>query len=330
MLSERANANGVAWPGQGRIAADAGCDYTTAAHALKRLEAQRLITHTGWHDSPRGPIKEFTLDLQRILALGAVGEAPTVGITPSVGAEGTVGGTPEKPFISHIPHVSHIRPTQEQIRVTTEQIHATQDKSDEVMSSIDQLKQLKIEIIRPDQTDRRHQLQPSLSVSNELQPSLPVSIELDRTSPFSRENDPAGWLANYLWMYLSVRPEVEIPYSWETYWSLDFQDALDRGWELEQLEAIVQASQYGAARQYYVRAKSICDDENLKRLEKIAEYLGKKDLLEHVICRKCNAYFSDIALMVDHFFVAHPLPVDPEDVAEEEAMWPQRSPKTGQ
>jgi len=61
VLSERANANGVAWPGQSRIAADAGCDYTTAAHALKRLEAGGLMTHTGWHDSPRGPIKKFTL-----------------------------------------------------------------------------------------------------------------------------------------------------------------------------------------------------------------------------------------------------------------------------
>jgi hypothetical protein len=121
-------------------------------------------------------------------------------------------------------------------------------------------------------------------------------------------------------MYLSVRPEVEIPYSWETYWSLDFQDALDRGWELEQLEAIVQASQYGAARPYYVRAKSICYDENLKRLEKIAEYLEKKGLLQDVVCPKCKGFFPDIDLMVDHYWASHIPEIDPADAAEEEAM----------
>jgi Helix-turn-helix domain len=82
VLSERANANGVCWPGQGRIAADAGCDYTTASRALKRLEhTHRVITHTGWHGSQNGPTKEFTIDLQRIQALG-VGEVPSVGGPP--------------------------------------------------------------------------------------------------------------------------------------------------------------------------------------------------------------------------------------------------------
>jgi len=121
-------------------------------------------------------------------------------------------------------------------------------------------------------------------------------------------------------MYVSARPEVEIPYAWERYWSLDFQDALDRGWELEQLEAIVQASQYGAARQYYVRAKSICDDENLKRLEKIAEYLGTKGLLEDVVCPKCKAFFPDFDVMADHYWALHTPEIDPADAAEEEAM----------
>jgi len=100
VLSERANANGVAWPGQSRIAADAGCDYTTVAHALKRLQDKGVITHTGWLTSPNGPTKEFTVNLNRILALG---EEPSVGATPTVGADSTVGGAPEKPINSHIP-----------------------------------------------------------------------------------------------------------------------------------------------------------------------------------------------------------------------------------
>src|ERR1019366_7469665 len=129
-------------------------------------------------------------------------------------------------------------------------------------------------------------------------------------SPFSRRGDPARWLANHLWMYVSARPEVEIPYSWETYWSLDFQDALDRGWELEQLEAIVQASQYGAARPYYVRAKSICYDE----------YLKKNGLLQDVVFPKCKGFFPDIDLMVDHYWASHIPEIDPADAAEEEAM----------
>src|SRR5204863_7798230 len=54
--------------------------------------------------------------------------------------------------------------------------------------------------------------------------------------------------------------------------------------------------------------------------EKIAEYLRQKELLGPVICRKCSAYFPDIATMVDHFLMVHSRPVDPDDVAEEEAM----------
>ena len=336
VLSERANANGVAWPGQSRIAADAGCDYTTAAHALKRLEAQRLITHTGWHDSPRGAMKKFTLDLKRILALGAVGEAPTVGITPSVGEEGTVGGTPEKPNNSQL-RAGDTPVTETETETEVPSVGGSgvspDGLADAVSSTTIAIADVADSSLRSDKTEEQDQeQQPNTrdSVPNPAGDLLgpgPSGIEESAkaedpgsASPFSRRGDPARWLANYLWMYLSVRPEVEIPYSWETYWSLDFQDALDRGWELEQLEAIVQASQYGAARQYYVRAKSICYDENLKRLEKIAEYLEKKGLLQDVVCPKCKGFFPDIDLMVDHYWASHIPEIDPADAAEEEAM----------
>ena len=139
--------------------------------------------------------------------------------------------------------------------------------------------------------------------------------------PFSREGEPARWLANYLWVYVVIRPEVEIPYAWETLWSLDFQDALNHGWTLEELEAIVQASQYGAARQFYLRAKSICYHENLERLHKIAEALGKKGLLQDFVCPTCKAFFPDFDLMVDHHFASHTPEIDPADAAEEEAEY---------
>jgi hypothetical protein len=321
VLSEHANANGVAWPGQSRIAALAGCDYTTVARALKRLEAENLITHIGLHDSPRGPVKKFALNMKRILALGAVGASP------SVGGEGTVGGAPEKPINSHL-RVGDTPMTQ------TETLHmggsgVSPDDLAAVSSSAIAIADVTDSSLRSDKTEEQDQAQQPNTRDSVPTPAgdLPSGIEESADaedpssgSPFSRSGDPARWLANLLWMYLSARPEVEIPYSWETYWSLDFQDALDRGWELEQLEAIVQASQYGAARKYYVRAKSICYDESLKRLEKITEYLGNKGLLEPVICRKCNAYFPDIALMVDHFFAAHARPVDPADADEEDAM----------
>jgi hypothetical protein len=121
-------------------------------------------------------------------------------------------------------------------------------------------------------------------------------------------------------MYLSARPEVEIPYSWETWWSLDFQAALDRGWDPEQLEDIIRASQQGAARKYYVRAKSICSDESLERLYKIAEALNKRGLLRDEVCPKCKAFFPDTNLVVEHYWASH-REIDPADAAEEAAMW---------
>ena len=119
---------------------------------------------------------------------------------------------------------------------------------------------------------------------------------------------------------MSVRPEVEIPYSWETWWSLDFQAALDRGWEIDQLEDIIRASQHGAARKYYVRAKSICYEESLERLYKIAQALNKVGLLRDEVCPKCKAFFPDTDLVVDHYLASHQREIDPDDAAEEEAM----------
>jgi hypothetical protein len=320
VLSERANADGVAWPGLSRISKDAGCDYSTVAHALKRLQDRGIIAHTGWHASPNGPTKEFTLNLKAILALG--GE-------PSVGPEGTVGGALEKPFSSQLP-VGDTPITQTGrpggSGVSPDGLAAVERSSIAIADFAASL--------RSEKAGQQHQEQhPNTldSVPNpagELRSATPSDTQqsanaegTSSASPFSRAGDPARWLANLLWMYVSARPEVEIPRAWEAWWSLDFQDALDRGWELEDLEAIIHATQYGAARKYYVRAKSICYDENLERLHKIAEALGKKGLCEPVLCRKCNGYFPDVNLMVKHFSTSHEPEIHPADAAEEEAMW---------
>ena len=326
VLSERANADGVAWPGQSRIAKDAGCDYTTVAHALKRLQDKGPITHTGWHASPNGPTKEFTLSLNRILALG---EGPSVGLVPTVGPEGTVGGAPEKPISSHI-LVGDTPVTQTGTRTGGSGVcrHGLADVDRSSTAIVGFAASL-----RSEETEEQHQeQQPNTrdkvpNPAGDLLGPGPSGIEESANaedaasaSPFSRQGDPARWLANHLWMYLSVRPEVEIPYSWETWWFIDFQKALDRGWELEQLEDIIRASQYTTARKYYIRAKSICEEKSLERLHRMAEALNKNGLLRDEVCPKCKAFFADTDSMVEHYWASHQGAIDPEDAAEEEAM----------
>jgi len=329
VLSERANADGVAWPGQSRIAKDAGCDYSTVTHALKRLQEKGLITHTGSHYTPNGPTKEFTLSLERILVLG--GE-PTVGPAPGVGAEGTVGGAPEKPISSQLP-AGGTPITQTGTRSTVGSV-VSPDRLPSVERSTIAIADL-ADSLRSEKAEQQHQ-ERGLSTGNPVPnhpaadirgheangPDESANEEGNSSgSPFSRTGDPARWAANHLWMYLSARPEVEIPYSWETWWSLDFQAALDRGWKLEQLEDIIRASQQGAARKYYVRAKSICSDESLERLYKIAEALNKKNLLRDEVCPTCKAFFPNADLVVEHYWASHQRELDPADAAEEEAMW---------
>ncbi len=328
VLSERANADGVAWPGQSRIAKDAGCDYSTVAHALKRLQDRGLITHTGWHPSLNGPTKEFTVNLKAIVALG---EEPSVGPAPTVGREGTVGGAPEKP-ISSPPPVGDIPVTQKGTRNTAGSAVCLDDLAVVEQSSIaiaDVPASLRSEKAEQQNEDQQPNTWDSVpNPAGDLLGPGPRCIgdsadagSPSSASPFSRTGDLARWAANHLWMYLSVRPEVEIPYSWETWWSLDFQAAIDRGWELEQLENIIRASQQGAARKYYVRAKSICSDESLERLHKIAEALSKKVLLKDWFCPKCKGFFPDSDLMFEHYWASHQREIDPDDAAEEEAMW---------
>jgi len=328
VLSERANADGVAWPGQSRIAKDAGCDYSTVSHALKRLQDRGPITHTGWHPSLNGPTKEFTLNLERIHALG---EGPTVGRAPSVGREGTVGGEPDKPFSSSA-SVGDTPVMQTGTRqaggsgVYPDDLAAVEQSSIAIANDAASLRSEKAEQQNQEQQQNARDSVPNPAGDLLGPPPRDIGESADAgdhntASPFSRTGDPAGWLANHLWMYLSARSEVEIPRAWETWWSLDFQAALDRGWDIEQLEDIIRASQYGQARKFYIRAKSICSDDCLERLHKIAEALNKKGLLKDEVCPKCKAFFPNTDLVVEHYWESHEREIDPDDAAEEDGVW---------
>ena len=178
---------------------------------------------------------------------------------PRVGAEGNVGGAPEIPISSQLPAGG--TPIIQTGTQSTVGLGASPDRRAAVerpsIAIADVAASLRSE--KKEQQNQEQQPNTRDSVPNPAGglggpgPSStdePANAEQPGSAPLSRTGDPARWLANHLWMYLSVRSEVEIPYSWETWWSLDFQEALDRGWELEQLEDIIRASQYPTARKY--------------------------------------------------------------------------------
>jgi hypothetical protein len=152
--------------------------------------------------------------------------------------------------------------------------------------------------------------------------SDPVSLHPAATNDSAglpcRETEPARWLANYLWCFLSVREDVEVLPGWERFWTKDFQDALDSGWSVEDVTHAIRASQVGPAREFYKRGASIV--ANLELLAEIGRKLESKDLLCALECHKCHGLFVGVDAVVQHGLVCYDKPVDPADVAEEEAM----------
>jgi Helix-turn-helix domain len=102
-LAHRANENGVCWPGQSRIAKDAGCSYSTVQRALDCLIGHYRVVKVSGQRPLRNSTglftNEYTLDLQRIIELATVVVRPpvkeTVGGKNTVPrATTTVGGEP--------------------------------------------------------------------------------------------------------------------------------------------------------------------------------------------------------------------------------------------
>ena len=135
----------------------------------------------------------------------------------------------------------------------------------------------------------------------------------------SKEAEPARWLANYLWCFLSVREDVEVLPGWERFWTKDFQVALHSGWSVEDVIRAIRASQVGRAREFYKRGTSIV--ANLEPLAENGQKLESKGLLCDYECPKCHGLFIGIEALVEHQWGCYEKPVDPEDAAEEEAMW---------
>jgi hypothetical protein len=132
------------------------------------------------------------------------------------------------------------------------------------------------------------------------------------------EVEPARWLANYLWCFLSVREDVEVLPGWERFWTKDFQVALHSGWSVEDVTRAIRASQVGRAREFYKRGASIV--ANLELLAENGQKLESKDLLCEYECPKCHGLFIGVEALIEHQLGCYEKPVDPEDAAEEEAM----------
>jgi hypothetical protein len=153
--------------------------------------------------------------------------------------------------------------------------------------------------------------------------SEPVSFNPAPTHDYDalprREVEPARWLANYLYCFLSVREDVEVLPGWEKFWTKDFQEALDSGWSVDDLHIAIRASQVGRAREFYKRGASIA--ANLELLAENGQTLESKDLLCQYECPKCHGLFIGVEALIEHQLRCYQKPVDPEDEAEEEAMW---------
>jgi len=131
--------------------------------------------------------------------------------------------------------------------------------------------------------------------------------------------DDATYLANYLWMFLIARPDVEIIPPWEKFWIQDFKSALDEGHTKEDIELAILCSQTGASKKYYIRAKSICDNLDLL-IEKGQKLLERGVLREHEC--KCHGLFAMLGDLQEHQETCEiAQAIDPEDAAEEEAMY---------
>ena len=109
----------------------------------------------------------------------------------------------------------------------------------------------------------------------------PVSSSPASTQDFaaipSWETEPARRLANYLFCFLSVREDVEVPPGWEKFWTNDFQEALNSGRSLPDLKIAIRMSQFGKARKYYKRGASIV--RNLELLVNDGQKLQERGLL---------------------------------------------------
>jgi len=159
---------------------------------------------------------------------------------------------------------------------------------------------------------------PPVSSRGEAAPTLTPALP----SPLPWEVSDAAYLANYLWMFLVVRKDIEILKPWERFWTEDFQHALDWGYSKEDIELAILASQFGKSRQMYVRAKSIIDNLELL-IEKGNTLRAKGFVTEESECQLCHGFFATDDDMWEHQDEdCDCIPeIDPADAVEEEMMY---------
>ena len=147
--------------------------------------------------------------------------------------------------------------------------------------------------------------------------------ELDDIPEFTE----ARCLATYLWFFLlgrkSLGEKITILPKWEQYWSTDFQSLLDQGATRADIELAIWVSQLPASREFYIRSKSIVDQFWLLT-EKGQSLENQKQ--DHQ-CAYCYSFFSLGSELRAHAEVCTEDPgADPEDIAEEEAMYAAEDP----
>ena len=131
--------------------------------------------------------------------------------------------------------------------------------------------------------------------------------------------DPAVWLANYLWMFIQARPDIEIMRPWEKFWANDFRKALSDGYSFEDLKLAILTSQIPACRHMYFRGEGICKQLDLL-IEKGRTLVERGVLREHAC--ECGLLFAMREDLKEHQETCEDqLPIDPEDAAEEEEMY---------
>jgi hypothetical protein len=148
-------------------------------------------------------------------------------------------------------------------------------------------------------------------------PAAPLPVTQQEFAAYLE--DEAAYLANYLWMFVQHRPDVEVIRPWEKLWTADFDKALSDGYSKEDIELAILCSQAGKAREMYVRALSICN--NLPLLIEKGRKLQERGILRQHEC-KCHALFAMPEDIREHQETCETaLAIDPEDAAEEERMF---------
>ncbi len=66
-------------------------------------------------------------------------------------------------------------------------------------------------------------------------------------------------LVSLLYDYLSEREDVDIPADYQKFWGADFLAALDAGHTFEDIKLAIKISQLGKTKEFYKRAKPICE-----------------------------------------------------------------------